>query len=459
MRWLRRAVWIAAWGVWLWLGMSLHRELPRTHGSPVSTLPFATGEEPLGFLPNSTAFAAIQSADDDSPATITIYDALTGEVVRRIDGPRRNAVFLKSPRGIRNRRDVSRHGLLFANAGPPAGVDDSLEGLHVLDLATGRWRRLSDEYADFTELHPDRLWLLFAERAAVGYPTRRLRVYDLESRRDRFEQLSPLLGAQVYDSFFEPGTDRLVVVLMAVGERYDPAAPKRFAIWKLGEAPILERIVDPASVGVGHGVASPGVAAFGEAWPGRPTMDVVALNDGRRIAQFPGMDVNDGGPQAMAVPPFALSRNGETILGGKPATLWKIASKEMLWRGADSEICYSDPDRNEFAVYEPWPLKVSRSLRFGRRRMEPYATVSWRSFQTGELLHRTWADQSCRPELRGSDGSLGVTSLGEVYRTSPRVDWLLLGFCQILFAAPLVLLWTMLRRRRLRTRIAAPRAV
>jgi hypothetical protein len=37
MRWLKRSLWISAWGVWAWLGVGLYRQLPREPGPAACT--------------------------------------------------------------------------------------------------------------------------------------------------------------------------------------------------------------------------------------------------------------------------------------------------------------------------------------------------------------------------------------------------------------------------------------
>jgi hypothetical protein len=82
MRWLKRGLWLSAWGAWLWLGIGLYRELPRHLGPVVRRLPIASGRV-LGFVGQSNFVAILEPITGPlGTTTIPLFDAETGTEVR-----------------------------------------------------------------------------------------------------------------------------------------------------------------------------------------------------------------------------------------------------------------------------------------------------------------------------------------------------------------------------------------
>ena len=50
MRWVKRGLWVAAWGCWTWLGFALHQALPKHLGEPLRCLELGPGKHVLGFI-------------------------------------------------------------------------------------------------------------------------------------------------------------------------------------------------------------------------------------------------------------------------------------------------------------------------------------------------------------------------------------------------------------------------
>src|SRR5262245_33077699 len=150
MRWFKRGVWITAWGVWAWLGVGLHRELPRRFGAPVCTIGFEKFAILAGFVGDSNRFAVVQQEDRRGKTKVPRFDASSGGVVGETTGPTRNA-FLTS------RLDPIRRELLFASELQYLGGSLYRKGLFSLDLTTMEWRRVSDHsMIGFGSHHPSR---------------------------------------------------------------------------------------------------------------------------------------------------------------------------------------------------------------------------------------------------------------------------------------------------------------
>src|SRR6185295_4893402 len=59
MTYLKRFLWLAAWGVWLWLGFGLYRELPRELGPRVRKLWIEGEYTPIGFVADTNNLAIL----------------------------------------------------------------------------------------------------------------------------------------------------------------------------------------------------------------------------------------------------------------------------------------------------------------------------------------------------------------------------------------------------------------
>ena len=405
-------------------------------------------EQPIAFLPNGREVATLVPLGGSGAATISTYDAATGERIRRFASPR---VYFYGEDNLS--QNVQRHGLLLANSKPTPDNEGDVSGLHSLDLKSGEWRRIAEGPASWALLHESRPWVLFCERHQPGYTSRRIVVYDFAAKKEIFAMHSPIFGSRIAFAFFISESDRLVLTLTDDGDRHPSKV--RFAIWSLDWQAKPERTVD-AEFGADW-YPSPsftGRVAFGLPAHGNPLLSVVDLTDGALVAKFPGTKLNDQSSSATASPPCTLSLNGKTVLGGKPATLWEVDSKRLLWRGRDHELAYVDAVGGEFAVVENWFWRLPRWLRVDSLRH--LDTVSWRAMDTGSVLRRTWTSELLASNLLSKDRTLGITLNGVVHRTEVFVNWALLAACQAVLALPLVVPWAIVRwrRRSKQTRLA-----
>jgi len=106
MIWLKRACWIAAWSVWVWCGVGLARELPRSIGSTQGRLALAE-DELIDRLVVGTHLAVSRSIAPDGVRSRRVWDLRTGEISAERLAPRVDAEdrdFLDQ-RGPRNERE------------------------------------------------------------------------------------------------------------------------------------------------------------------------------------------------------------------------------------------------------------------------------------------------------------------------------------------------------------------
>jgi len=101
----RRLVWLAAWGVWAWLGVGLARELPRELGPPIGKLPLGK-DEWIDRLVVGTSLAVSRSISPDGVRMRRVWGLRTGELSKEPLDERAEADdrdFLEQ-RGPRNER-------------------------------------------------------------------------------------------------------------------------------------------------------------------------------------------------------------------------------------------------------------------------------------------------------------------------------------------------------------------
>src|SRR4051812_49972279 len=87
MTYLKRFLWLAAWSVWLWLGVGLFRELPREVGPVVCTLPLGAREVNHGFWGGCQRIVSEISHGEGKPVVLRVWDPETGRLIRQLDGP------------------------------------------------------------------------------------------------------------------------------------------------------------------------------------------------------------------------------------------------------------------------------------------------------------------------------------------------------------------------------------
>ena len=167
MTWVKRGLWAAAWGVWVWLGFGLYRELPRGWGTTLRPPRLAPGSRPLGFLHGKNDVAVLKW----TPGTRgEVFDAETGITVRTVSD-------LPITGNLQHRLDPCHRNVLFNYQ---LFNPDRPKGLYKPELDKGEWKRLWDQPSDAIDLHHRRPWVALAEKAD-GPPSQRVVVLDYQS--------------------------------------------------------------------------------------------------------------------------------------------------------------------------------------------------------------------------------------------------------------------------------------
>jgi len=85
MRWVRRGLWIAAWGVWAWLGVGLYHELPRKPGALVHELNLRFPDDmPVGFVGNTNRLVVARNLRTKNEQAVELFDIDSGKLLRHV---------------------------------------------------------------------------------------------------------------------------------------------------------------------------------------------------------------------------------------------------------------------------------------------------------------------------------------------------------------------------------------
>src|SRR5262245_41158140 len=142
MKWAKRGCWLAAWGVWVWLGYGLFRELPRDLGKPISQLGLQlvqTGrragqqfERVVGFLDGGDLIVTKLPSSLMTETRYRVWNGRNGAMLHQVGGPsstdETTSVCL-------------RHGVVVGVNFQSRNRDPNAS-LESLDLRTGAWKNL-----------------------------------------------------------------------------------------------------------------------------------------------------------------------------------------------------------------------------------------------------------------------------------------------------------------------------
>ena len=436
---LKRFLWLLAWSLWLWLGFGLYRELPREPGPMIAEIPVKPSDE-AEFIGNAHLVATFSYVGN--PYVVRVFNADTGDFVREISFEGHWPKL-----GLQSWRT---HGVIIAE-----GQQKKTRGLHVVDLRTGSWKRLSDKMSIGVAVHPTKPWIVFRESAPPIDEPRRTTVIDWETGAEVF--VRPRDGEHVHVGMpiFLGEADRLVIPVTreSPGPQSDP--PPDLEVWRLGAPNRLEKVVRsptprwyPSSVS-----ASANRIAIRTLGPDTNYLDVFDIDAERLIFSVP--------PHAERVSEFKrsndegfhFSKSGRTILGGVPVGVWNVDSGAKLW-SRSNQIPRVLEDEDAFLLAERWGFGGTWMPRFFWRWLHGGNTLAVYNLETAALRFRCW-DQNFSLHTRSADGTLGLSG-GVVYRLPYQVNVGLLALCQTILALPLMLLWVILRwRRKRRLRLAS----
>jgi len=440
---IRRGIWLSVWAIWAWLGVGLARQLPRELGAPVSQLVNPAGVEckPLGFI-DDTHVLMTRNERDGEVGSLVCWDADNGLKLHEYGGiPPGNQEF-GDWTSVSLRHRVA--AVIKMEEGKP---DAAHPALHLLDLRTGEWRKLSSLPWRPLAFHPRRRWLAASTAPDRERPAQ-VCVFDLDSGERLLEWTGEATarGADhVRVCHFPAGSGELLIVCDTFGDDPNTTVDQRVihidvssrtvgTTWRLPQA--YRTILSPAENGL---MVMAGVNAR------QDRTDIVDHRSGNvehSVAaerSEPNMIYRSG---AREIWPAVLSPSGRTILS-TPAGLRRLDGKQLWTPDANIETPATRPGAKSFIVTEIWK-PVLKSLRL------PYdwTTYAVRDLEDGRVLYRSW--QRPTHECLSSDGRVGVGDDLKVYTLPPPINWLVLLVCQAILALPLLPTWVALRWRRKR---------
>jgi hypothetical protein len=448
LRWLWRGCWLTAWGVWIWLGVGLHRELPRELGSPIATLPREPKSQFVGFVNDTNRFAVLRRAEPVK-STIEIFNAEDGSLATTILGPGHDDYLWPC-------YYLERHGVMLAKEHGELGKAWAT-GLHVLDLETGRWRRVTESRIHSGSAHLHMPWVVLVEGDGSAGP-RRIVVVDWKTCERKVVQDLPRGCSTNGHVFFLSDSDRVVVPLRRTSGWPFEQTDEFVEVWRLTPTPTLDARIEPFPAIQFESVAG-GRVAFASP-NGTPAVDVYDFDEQRFVFSNPPRDQRappargtwwDFGPM--------LSASGRYVHGGNPQALWEVDSGTPVWQSGDLTLV--EPSTNSLLCFERWDVHWRSWLPSLQ-----YRTILVRDMDTGRTIVRTAPSKvTIQPRFWNAARTLAVGNDGGVYRLPLEVDWRLWIIGQTLLATPLIFFWTALwlwrrRMRRIQAAIvpAEPRA-
>jgi hypothetical protein len=444
MKCVKRGLWTAAWGLWLWLGFGLYCELPRSPGPILKRLSPPTD---WYHLPKGSGLVVGRRQQDGD---VLIWEAATGRLVRTVPCADRRATV--SP----------RHCVLVASKEGERG-----KTYEALDFRTGAWTNLNVPAGRIFDIHLDEPW------AAVSVDEAKspcVAVVDLASGIKVAQWQAP------DQSINDPRENvvawrflgaKEVAVVLESGRTKRNRAPRRQRLerWTLdGERLAAAVPLDP-----------PFDAFTGDPARGRiiATRDlgfessyhVLNLRSGRSILD--GKVVAKVTSEAEPRSPPQLSASGQMLLT-RQGDLWNIDDARIVWSPtAEFESLSTHLSSNTaFPVSEHWNKLVSRWPMVRSLLSQPLMTMAVRDFETGAVRYRQWLPFTTlkfKSEEQGFGVAILVKEVGSdeylfgTVHHPPRGNWPLLAICQTILALPLIILWAVFRwKRKMRMARVAP---
>jgi len=392
----------------------------------------------IGFVSDTNRFAILRKGKDSITSSIDVYDAETGERILSTIGPRSEDYILPLRMGL-------PQGVVFSTGHPGVEGNDWTYGLHILDLRTGQWRRLSNRRISSGLCHPKKTWIVAIDsnnRAALD--TWRVVAIDWQTGKELFVRLAARRESFFSQPFFIADTDQIAVPISSTG-LFSQTPRQQLEIWTLGNPPVCERTIDDAPALWFPSYSMDGRVAFAEQTDGGP-FDVYDAKEGRFLLSVPLRDERQPGPRVPSrLHMTTLSSNGRRVLGGSSATVWDVDTGRIVWQATPADYPVAGENSNDtIYVRESWQEYWKAWL----PRIK-YDTSAIRDFD-GRLIVRMPANARIQPFYWNAERSLSVAGDGNVYRLPLPVNWALLALCQIVLAMPLVGLWAVMRWRRAR---------
>jgi hypothetical protein len=430
MRILKLVPWLAAWSAWAWLGVGLHRELPRELGPPLAQLPIKA-PKPLEFVGDSNVIAVAKGQWAPSPPEYELYDALTGRLIGERKCPPSYDLAAEAYHSLR--RGVLLHRYR-REPHEPLGTT----GLERIDVMTNERKRLTNRDFSSANLHGEKPLLIVVEPNDGG---ERIRVLDINTG----EELCCINDGQVHaiDStpFFLPDAKRLAVPITRKPES------SMLEIWTIAKPSVMEASQPhPASQRLSS-VSNNGLYARRH-HSEFERIEVVDLYSGNVVFTTPSDKPGAKRRSAIADQPPVISDDGRLIFDYSSETFWNVENGRLVWQSADYENAVPVM-KDHLQVRERW----SRWWSPTNVRMDKFTTTAFRNYETGRV---DWRVRGFRmPQYLNGPVTLAADAFGNVYRWPPPVNGPLLAACQAVLALPIVMTWFVLRwlkRRAVRRR-------
>jgi hypothetical protein len=420
MRWIRRVLWLAPWGCWVALGVGLYRQLPRQLGREIAVLPLKEDEHSAGFIDGREVLVTESGLFEKT--VFRLWNPRTGQLVQTLD---KASLCVKQGFAIFHQDDP------FIK--------------EVLDLTNGD-RKTIRMFPSF-RFHPSKPWMMAKDEIAPH--VYRFLAVDLSTGKCRTFGPTWKEPEEYRGASFVSDTEFLVSIMTRIGpiDRDADSSPKykvRREYWTvdgMAAPPIMLEDDDSRGSDLRHDRM---LVLRSEGYPSNAY--VINHRTNAMILDLQAVnDTKDGIKRGTGLP--RLSLDGRKLVSGN-GVIWDVDSRLEVWQPRKHErVREVDPDRHILRCVEWWddlfdpPPGVKRLV-----------TDSIREFETGAFRYRTWEHPSLSDI--SSDGRLGIIE-NRVYEMPPRVNWLLLAICQSILALPLILLWAVLRWRRIRrTRLA-----
>jgi hypothetical protein len=440
VRWFKRGLWFAGWSVWLWLGVGLYRELPRTVGPALAQIPTGQDHSILGFVGDTENVVVQTSPTRQISSKLRVFDAQTLSLVRELTGP----YWMSEPNPEKN---GLRFGFLYSSLLIEKPGAASQRGLFILDVLKGDWRKLSDDEISSATIHPHKPWIAVLTGNTPKHPFIAT-VFDLPTGKELFKIMLnrpwKFAGRPLFIA------DRDEIVLAVTDQKGEPDEASSFVVkvWRIGTPTVLQ-----STSAVSASIRYPSISNDGQilldgrririgdmAWE-----DVYEASSGGSLSSYPSHERNPAHWNRPNDSFPIISASGRTVLRGSPAALYEVGTGRILWQANVHEELAAPSSQEVFLVSEHWGNLWRQWLPNLQ-----FESCAVRSRDMGELLYRTPGNAAVMPFNSNAKGTLVVLHDGSVHRLPLSRDWFLLAVCQAILATPLILLWAILRWRRAR---------
>lgn len=471
MKWFKRTLWLAAWGVWVWLGVGLYRELPRKSGPQLSNVNFHGLKMPMGFVGEQDVIA-VQTSSRNNVRNLTLCNARNGHVIGFRHRPMNHVI---SDRGDQRAADLLgpsaldaslRHGFLLGvgngeierKAGP---TWTSTGGLYALDVMKDELRQLTERTVSIAAVHPEKPWVAFVD-GEEGKRGNRVAVVDYTTGRTVFTTPRDSRMSMVGTPLFVVDGDLLLVKFAKPFEEMEDVDRSIIQIWTIADPPVLfaERIMEDWRPYSASSVARNGRVLFAgrssRETPNATYVEVYDVKDNEFLPLDPHAKRPLKGRRQFSVllreARLAISPSGRTVLkygsvftkATGPNTkntltptggLHEIGSGRTIWT-LSPHTRIASVTRDQFLVHENWHDMWKDWFPNAK-----YETHAWRTLDAGDVEYRLPHSPVGVPRDFNAAGTLVMMLDGSVHTWPPRVNWALLALCQAVLALPLVLLW------------------